>query len=208
MRASLSASTPISLASSASVAASNGGTSERVARCQSGIARTRAVEDREGGAARHLEMQAPRERLPGLVHEARALVEEAAPVAVHHDAVGIEQHHRRLVVRARIDRLDVHAVRLAGEIRAERLRHADAVAGVEMRARREQRHAAAVRAEMLAHHRGVGLEAAAGEDRGVGRKRLAGGEPHARDRAVVVGDQRLRRAANAEDDAGVARGAA
>ena len=40
------------------------------------------VEDREGHAARHLEMQAPRERLPGLVDEARALVEEAAPVAV------------------------------------------------------------------------------------------------------------------------------
>ncbi len=38
---------------------------------------------------------------------------------------------------------------------------------------------AAVRAEMLAHHRGVGLEAAAGQDRGVGRERLAGIEPHA-----------------------------
>ena len=34
-------------------------------------------------------------------------------------------------------------------------------------------------AEMLAHHRGVGLEAAAGEDHGVGGERLAAGEPHA-----------------------------
>ena len=65
-------------------------------------------------------MQMPRERLPGLVDEARALVEETAAVAIHHDAIGIEQHDRRLVVRARIDRLDVHAVRLPGQVGVKR----------------------------------------------------------------------------------------
>ena len=62
------------------------------------------------------------------MHEPRALVEEAAAVGSDDDAVGIEQHHRRLLARARIDRLDVHAVTLAREIGAERARHADAVA--------------------------------------------------------------------------------
>ena len=42
-----------------------------------------------------VEMQRARKRLPGLVHQAAALVEEAAAGFVHHDAVGIDQHHRR-----------------------------------------------------------------------------------------------------------------
>ena len=93
------------------------------------------------------------------------------------------------------------------QIGAERLRHADAVAGIEMRARRKQRHRVAAVAEMLAHHRGVGLEAAAGQDHGVGGQRLAVAKPHAGDRAIL-GDQRIGGAAEAEGDAGLARGAA
>src|SRR5688572_32511575 len=42
-----------------------------------------------------------------------------------------------------------------------------------MRAWREQRHLFAARTEMLAHHLLVGLEAAAGQDHGVRRKRIA-----------------------------------
>ena len=74
-----------------------------------------------------------------------------------------------------------------------------------MRARREQRHGIAAFAEMLAHHRRIGLEAAAGEHDGIGGQRLAGGEADAGDR-VILGDQRIGRAAEAEDDTGLARG--
>ena len=150
-------------------------------------------------------MQAPRERLPGLVDKARAFVEEAAPITVHHDAIGVEQHDRRLVLRARIDRLDVHAVRLAGQVGAERLRHADAVAGVEMRARREQRDRVAAVAEVLAHHRSIGLEAAAGEHHSIGGQRLPGGEADAGD-GVILSGQRVDGTTEAEHNAGLARG--
>ena len=128
------------------------------------------------------------------------------PAAVHHDAVGIEQDDRRGARAARVDRLDVHAVPLAGGVRAERPRHRDAVAGVEARARRQQRDALPARAEMLAHHVAVALEAAAGEHHGVGGDDLAAAHPHAADRAALA-DQPFRRAGVAQHYARVLRGA-
>ena len=74
------------------------------------------------------------EPFPGFVHQAAALVEEAAADFVDHDAVGIDQHHRRGILAARIDRLAMHAVPVAGNVGAEPYRHGDAVAGVEARA--------------------------------------------------------------------------
>ena len=73
-----------------------------------------AVEDRVGDRARCLEVQFARKPFPGLVHQAAALVEEAAAVAVDHDAIGIDQDHRGGIFRARIDRLGVHPVPVAG----------------------------------------------------------------------------------------------
>ncbi len=49
---------------------------------------------------------------------------------------------------------------------------ADAVAGVEARAGRNQPHRVRARPEMLAHHLAVALETATGEDHGVGGQRL------------------------------------
>ena len=82
-----------------------------------------AVEDRVGNRARRLEMDVAREPLPGFVHEAAAFVEEAAAVLVDHDAVGIDQHDRRGILAARIDRLAVHAVPIARFVGAEPQRH-------------------------------------------------------------------------------------
>jgi hypothetical protein len=100
----------------------------------------------------------------------------------------------------------VHAVRLAGQISAQRLRHADAVAGVEMRARSEQRHSVAAFAEVLAHHRGIGLEAAAGEHGSVSGQRLSRGETDTGDGAIR-GLQRVGGTAAPEDHTGLACGA-
>ena len=125
------------------------------------------------------------------MHEAAALVEEAAAAPVHHDAVGIEQDDRRGARAARVDRLDVHAVPLAGGVRAERARHRDAVAGVEASAWRQERDALPARAEMLAHHVAVALETAAGEHHRIGGNQLAAGSAHAADRATLA-DEPLR----------------
>ena len=145
-----------------------------------------AVEDRVGLAALDRKMDMAREPLPGLVHEAAALVEEAVAGAVHHDPVWIEQDHRRGARAARVDRLDVHAVPLAGGIRAERLRHGDTVAGVEARPRRQQRDVLPARPEVLAHHAAVALEPAAGEHHRIGGNHLAAAHPYAADRTAFV----------------------
>ena len=111
-----------------------------------------AIQDRVGDRAGRLELDVARERFPGLVHEARAFVEEAAAIAIDHDAIGIDEHDRRGVLRTRIDRLGMHAVPVAGAVGAERERHADALAGVVARAGRDQPHRVGAGAEMLAHH--------------------------------------------------------
>ena len=167
-----------------------------------------AVEDRVGDRSRRLEVEFARKPFPGLVHQAAALVEEAAAVAVDHDAIGIDQDHRCGIARARIDRLGMHAVPVAGAAAPIAKRHADAVAGVEARARRDQPHRLGARAEMLAHHRGVALEAAAGENDRVRRdvRRAACVTCEAAD-AAGLRDDRARRAAMADRDAGRAGGA-
>ncbi len=127
-----------------------------------------AVENRKGRSARRLELDFSGERLPGLVDEAGAFVEKPPAVAIDDDAVGVDQHHGRGIFAARIDRLGVHAVPVAGGERALRDADADAVARVEMRARRDQRHRFAARPEMGAHHLAVGRKAAAGENDRIG----------------------------------------
>ena len=112
-----------------------------------------AVEDRIGNRARRLEMDVAREPFPGLVHQPAAFVEEAAAVLVDHDAVGIDQHDRRRILAARIDRLACMPFQSPDMIGAEPQRHVDAVAGIEARAGRDQPHGLAAIAEMRAHHR-------------------------------------------------------
>ncbi len=152
-------------------------------------------------------MDMAREPLPGLVHEAAALVEEAATVAVHHDPVRIEQHDRRRAGAARIDRLDVHAAPLAGSGGAERPRHGDAVAGVEARARRQQRNALAAGAEVL---RASSSRLPWNPPQASTTASAASTSPplhaHAADR-IAFDDERFRRAGVAEHDAGRFRGA-
>ncbi len=133
-----------------------------------------------------------REPLPGFVHEAAALVEEAAAVFVDHDAVGIDQHHRRGILAARIDRLGMHAVPVA---RTCRRRAAVAIAMPSPVLKRVpgeiSRIVSRARPEMLAHHLAVALETATGEHDGVGGQRLARAallDDKTGDAAVFAGD--------------------
>jgi hypothetical protein len=151
-------------------------------------------------------MNMAREPFPGLVHQARALVAETVTVAVHHDPIGVEQDDRRGALAARVHRLDVHAVPLAGDVGAERPRHGDTVTGVETRARRKQRDAVPARTKMLPHHVAVALETAAGKHHRIGGKNLAAAHAHAAN-AILFSDQRLCRACVAEPNAGLVRGA-
>ena len=93
---------------------------------------------------------------------------------IDHDTVGIHQHDRCGMGAARIDRLDMHAVPVAGKMRALLGRHADAVAGVETRSRRNQFYRLGTRAQMRAHHLRVSLDSAAGENDGIGVERRRG----------------------------------
>ena len=130
-----------------------------------------AVKDRIRHALRPGKMDVASQRLPGLVHQATSLVKEAVAVLIDHDAVGIDQHDRRGILAARIDRLDMHAVPIAGNGGALLGRHAEAVAGVEARSRRDQLDALAAGPEMRAHHRRIALKSAAGENDGIGSER-------------------------------------
>src|SRR6185437_12929941 len=127
-----------------------------------------AVEDRVGDAVRPREMDVARKTFPGLVDETRAFVEETTPVLVDDNAVGVDQHDRSGMPAARIDRLDMHAVPVAGGRRALVHRHADAVTGIEARSRRDQFQGLGGGPEMLSHHRDVALKTAGSEDHGIG----------------------------------------
>ena len=132
-----------------------------------------AVEDRIGHRARRLEMDGAREPLPGFVHEATALVEETAAVFIDHDAVGIDQHHRRGIPGARIDRLGMHAVPITRTIGAEPLGHSNAVAGIKSRTGRYQPHRRGAFAKMRAHHVDIALKTTTSKHDGVRRQCLA-----------------------------------
>ena len=83
-------------------------------------------------------MNVARKDFPGLVYQAAAFVEEAAPILIDHDPVGIHQHDGRGALAAQVDRLDMHAVPVAGSAGTLVQGDADAIAGVETRARRNQ----------------------------------------------------------------------
>jgi hypothetical protein len=119
------------------------------------------------------------------VHHTAAFVEEATPLPIDDDPVRIHQHDRRGILAAGIDRLDMHAVPVAGSAGALLDGDADAVPGVETRARRNQFEGFRLRSEMRAHHRGVALKSAARENHGVSLERcrsaIAGLRLHATD---------------------------
>src|SRR5258708_15339658 len=104
--------------------------------------------------------------LPSLMHEPAALVEKPSPVLVHDDSVRINQHNRRRVLGPRIDRLGMHAIPVSPNPGAVLHGHANAVAGVVMRARRQQPDVLTTRAEMPPHPVAVGLKAPRFPDNG------------------------------------------
>ena len=116
-------------------------------------------------------MDIPGKSFPGFVHEAAAFVQEAATILIDHDPIGVDQHDRRGALAARIDRFDVHAVPVAGDARALIRRDADAVAGVETCSRRDELDGFGGGAEMRAHHFGIALKSARGENHGVSVER-------------------------------------
>lgn len=90
-----------------------------------------AVKDRICDASGPCEMDVAGESLPRLVYEATAFIGKAATILIHHDAVRVHQHDGGGALTARIDRFDVHAVPVAGDICTAIHRDADAVASVE-----------------------------------------------------------------------------
>src|SRR6516164_896120 len=94
-----------------------------------------AVEDRIGDPVRSREVDVAGEGFPGLVHESAALIEKTMSVLIDDDPAGIDEHHRRRVRAARIDRLNMHAGPVARHKRAQFLRHVDTVASIEARSR-------------------------------------------------------------------------
>jgi hypothetical protein len=162
------------------------------------------VENRKGCAVRPHKMNIARKTLPGFVHEARALVEETLAVLVDHNAVGIDQHHRRGLAAAWIDRLDMHSIPVAGGSGPEFDGDADSVAAVQACSRRDQLQCLGARAEPVAHHRRIALKSAGGEDDGIRIKRLCRAIPilnlNAGDTATV-GDKAGGRALIANRDA-------
>ncbi len=120
---------------------------------------------------RSREMDVAGESLPGLVHEPATFIQKTAPILVDDNSVGIDQNHRRGLPAARVDRLDVHAVPIAGDGCTEINGHDNTIAGIEARTWRDQSDGLGGRPETGPHHREIALKSAAGENNGVGTDR-------------------------------------
>ena len=117
---------------------------------------------------RSREMDVAGESLPGLVHETATFIKKTAPILVDDNSVWIYQNDRRGLPTARVDRLDVHAIPIAGDGRTEINGHDNTIAGIEARSRRDQSDGLGGRPKMGPHHREIALKSAAGENNGVG----------------------------------------